>query len=88
MSGLPGESVVYVSAIAGKSFPPRPSPVLDQKSLVFQPHILVVQQGDTVDFLNSDNVGHNVFWISVGGNKKLGTQHGYLAEGRKAAFQI
>src|SRR5450631_3461863 len=72
VSGVNGESVVYVEAIAGKTFPaPTARPVIDQKGLMFSPHIVAVEQGTTVDFLNSDKVAHNVFWPSVGGNKKL-----------------
>ena len=71
ISGVSGESVVYVEAPAGKTFPaPTQEPVIDQKGLMFQPHITAVQVGTTVQFLNSDNVAHNVFWSSVGGNKR------------------
>ena len=70
VSGVSGESVVYVDVIQGKTFPaPTNHPLVDQKGLMFTPHITVVQQGTTVDFLNSDSVAHNVFWTSVGGNK-------------------
>ena len=73
VSGVSGESVVYVEAITGKTFPaPAQQVTMDQKCLLFVPHILVVQQGTTVQFLNSDSVAHNVFWISISGNKKLG----------------
>ena len=34
---------------------------MDQKALSFLPHVLVVTQGDTVKFLNHDNVAHNVY---------------------------
>ncbi len=85
VSGVSGESVVYVDAIAGKTFPaPTAKPVIDQKGLMFQPHIVVVQQGTTVEFLNSDKVAHNVFWPSVGGNKKLSSQPGHLADRAKS----
>src|SRR5215475_4223515 len=81
-SGVTGESVVYVEAPAGKTFPaPTQQPVMDQKGLMFQPHILAVQQGTTVEFLNSDSVAHNVFWISIGGNKKLGHNLGTWPKG-------
>src|SRR5690348_13811622 len=71
VSGVAGESVVYVDTIAGKTFPaPDKHPLIDQKGLLFQPHITAVVVGTTVDFLNSDSVAHNVFWTSVGGNKK------------------
>ncbi|MGO9123693.1 MAG: carboxypeptidase regulatory-like domain-containing protein [Terriglobales bacterium] len=89
VSGAAGESVVYVEAPAGKAFPaPTQQPVVDQKGLMFQPHIIVVQQGTTVEFLNSDSVAHNVFWISVGGNKKLGHNLGTWPKGEKRPFKF
>ena len=89
VSGVSGESVVYVEAIAGKTFPaPTEKPVIDQKGLMFQPHLVVVQQGTTVEFLNSDKVAHNVFWISVGGNKKLGHNLGTWPQGEKKSFKF
>ncbi len=82
VSGAKGESVVYVNAIAGKTFPaPAQHPVMDQKGLMFQPHIMVVQQGTSVEFLNSDSVSHNVYWPSVNGNKKLGHNLGTWPQG-------
>ncbi len=89
VSGVNGESVVYVEAPAGKTFPaPTEKPVMDQKGLMFNPHIIAVQQGTTVEFLNSDKVAHNVFWISVGGNKKLGHNLGTWPQGEKRAFKF
>ena len=83
----PGKSVVYVDAVAGKTFPtPSAKPVMDQKGLVFNPHVLVVQQGTTVEFLNSDNVQHNVFWPSINGNKKEGHNMGTWPKGEKRSF--
>ena len=56
------DAVVYVDTIAGKTFPPTTAhPIMDQKNLVFVPHILPVVVGTTVDFRNSDSVLHNVF---------------------------
>jgi plastocyanin len=63
-NGVPDctDAVVYVGAIAGKTFPaPRTHPKIDQKNMLFKPHVLAVQQGSTVDFLNSDSELHNVF---------------------------
>ncbi len=89
VSGVVGESVVYVEAPAGKTFPaPTQQPVIDQKGLMFQPHIVVVQQGTTVQFLNSDSVAHNVFWPSVGGNKKLTHNLGTWPKGDKRPFKF
>lgn len=86
VSGGKGESVVYLQA-NGKSFPaPTGHPVMNQKGLMFQPHILVVQQGSTVEFLNSDTVAHNVFWQSISGDKKLGHNMGTWPQGEKRSF--
>jgi len=89
VSGMKGESVVYVEAIAGKTFPaPTSTIVIDQKGLMFVPHIAVVQQGATVDFLNSDTVAHNVFWTAISGNKKLGHNLGTWPKGEKRSFKF
>ena len=89
VSGVNGESVVYVEAIPGKTFPPPPQHVLiDQKGLMFVPHIAVIQHGASVDFLNSDSVSHNVFWPAISGNKKLGHNLGTWPHGQKQAFKF
>jgi plastocyanin len=89
VSGVSGESAVYVEVAAGKTFPASTQqPVIDQKGLMFQPHITVVQQGTTVEFLNSDSVAHNVFWPSVGGNKKLTHNLGTWPKGDKRPFKF
>ena len=54
---------------------------MDQTKMTFVPHVIVVLKGTTVDFLNSDPVGHNVYWPSISGNKKLA--HNW-APGRRA----
>ena len=55
-------AVVYVDAIPGKTFPPpQAHQKINQQNLVFEPHVLPVLVGTTVDFLNSDTVQHNVF---------------------------
>jgi plastocyanin len=57
-----GNAVIYIDSIAGKKFPPpKEHPTMDQKDLTFKPHVLPVIVGTTVEFLNSDNVLHNVF---------------------------
>ena len=57
-----GDAVVYVAAVPGKTFPaPKEHATIDQKNLVFSPHVLPVLVGTTVDFRNSDAVLHNVF---------------------------
>jgi plastocyanin len=55
-------AVVYIGAIPGKTFPfPKEHSRIDQKDQTFVPHVLAVQAGSTIDFLNSDSVRHNVF---------------------------
>jgi plastocyanin len=89
VSGVAGQSVVYVDTISGKTFPvPTQHPVIDQKGLVFQPHLTAVQVGTTVDFLNSDSVAHNVFWTSIGGNKKLNHNLGTWPKGDRKSFKF
>jgi len=91
VSGVSGESVVYVDTIAGKTFPaPTQHVVADQKGLLFQPHILAVVVGTTVDFLNSDKVAHNVFWPSFTTNGKKGPGHnlGTWPQGEKRSFKF
>jgi plastocyanin len=84
-----GPSVVYVDAIAGKTFPVPAKPVvMDQKALLFQPHILVVPVGTTVQFSNSDKVQHNIFWPSISGNKKLGHNLGTWPSGESRSFKF
>ena len=80
---------VYVDAIADKKFEaPKEHAVIDQRKMTFIPHVTVVQQGTTVDFLNSDPVGHNVYWPSISGNKKLSHNMGTWPKGEKKPFQF
>jgi plastocyanin len=56
------DAIVYVSKVAGKTFqPPKEHATIDQSNRVFQPHVLPILVGTTVDFLNSDPYLHNVF---------------------------
>ncbi len=55
-------AVVYIEKIPGKTFtPPGAHAQINQKNFMFIPKVLPVLQGTIVDFLNSDNVLHNVF---------------------------
>src|SRR5258708_33746066 len=63
---------VYIDAIPGKKFdPPVQHVPVDQRNLKFTPHTIIILRGTTVDFLNSDQVAHNVFWPSINGDKRL-----------------
>jgi plastocyanin len=89
VAGGHGAGAVYVDAIPGKTFPvPEKHVVIDQKSLVFHPHVAVVLVGSTVDFLNGDNVAHNIFWPSVSGNKKASHNMGTWPKGEVRSFKF
>ena len=78
---------VYVDTIADKKFDaPAQHVVVDQKKMEFIPRVVVVLQGTTVDFTNSDPVGHNVYWPSISGNKKLTHNLGTWPKGEKKSF--
>lgn len=80
---------VYVDAIPDKKFDaPKEPVVVDQRKMAFIPHLVAVQQGTTVEFLNSDPVGHNVYWPSISGNKKLAHNLGTWPKGEKKPFQF
>ena len=80
---------VYVDVIPDKKFDaPGEHVVVDQRKMSFIPHVVVVQQGTTVEFLNSDPVGHNVYWPSISGNKKLAHNLGTWPKGDKKPFQF
>lgn len=58
----PANAVVYIAKIEGKTFKPPSEPVvMDQKNLTFIPHVMPILVGTKVNFLNSDDVLHNVF---------------------------
>jgi plastocyanin len=54
-------AVISIKDMKGEFKPPEKPVVIDQKNLTFVPHVLPVLKGTTVNFLNSDNVAHNVF---------------------------
>lgn len=54
-------AVVYLADAKGEFKPPAVNPTMDQRGMTFIPHILPIQAGTTVDYLNNDEVRHNVF---------------------------
>jgi plastocyanin len=54
-------AVVILTPTSGPvEWPPTPSPVMDQKSLMFWPGTLIVRTGQPVTFRNSDPEIHNI----------------------------
>jgi plastocyanin len=53
------DTIVYLKEVPGDPTPKTYS--IDQKGMEFRPHILLIAAGDTVKFLNSDGVDHNVY---------------------------
>ena len=56
--------VVYLEKVGDNDVPAAQKPTLiDQKGLVFLPHVTVVPKGTPLEFLNSDNDKHNVYFL-------------------------
>lgn len=78
---------VYIDSVPGKTFPaPGPHVFVDQSHLAFAPHVVVVQQGTTVEFKNDDNVGHNVYWPAINHNRKMAHNMGTWPQGLAKPF--
>ena len=85
----PGKSVVYLESASGTvAAAADKKATMDQRGLLFQPHVLVIQVGTTVEFLNSDKVQHNVFWPSISGDKKKSHNMGTWPQGEKRPFKF
>jgi plastocyanin len=85
----PGKGVVYLESPSGPVMAPADKKAtMDQKGLLFAPHVLIIQAGTTVEFLNSDKVQHNVFWPSISGDKKKSHNMGTWPQGEKRPFKF
>jgi len=72
-SGKPVEHViVWLDAPSAAPFVQTKHVVLDQRNMSFNPSVLAVRVGTTVDFPNSDRVFHNVFSFRDGRKFDLG----------------
>jgi plastocyanin len=58
----PEDVVVFIETVAGEQKPPADPVDMDQKKLMFVPHVLPIVKGTTVKFQNGDPLLHNVFW--------------------------
>lgn len=57
----PKNVVVYIDRVERQFKPPKEHAIINQKEMVFHPHVLLIVAGTTVEFHNSDQVLHNVF---------------------------
>jgi plastocyanin len=82
-----GGTVVYLAPLRPAKFPPPTQIyVIHQKSMRFVPSLLVVPPGATVEFPNEDAAPHNVYWKSIGGNRRLAHDLGIVARGHKVSW--
>lgn len=68
--------VLALSPVDGGAAPPSAAAAtMDQQGLVFLPHVLAIQKGTTVTFLNNDNDDHNVYFLddNTGETLDIGT---------------
>lgn len=68
--------VLALSPLRGGAAPPSTAAAtMDQQGLVFLPHVLAIQKGTTVTFLNNDNDDHNVYFLddNTGETLDIGT---------------
>ena len=80
-----GDTIVYVKTVPGAKAKPETFEI-DQKGMAFDPHIVLLQVGDSVKFHNHDKVDHNV--MSPEGHYDLGAwgtgatkEHTFTTEG-------
>ncbi|MFQ6610493.1 MAG: carboxypeptidase regulatory-like domain-containing protein, partial [Fidelibacterota bacterium] len=67
-------AVIYLEKVGSEFKKPTEPITMDQRNLKFEPHVLPVVVGTQVDFVNSDNVLHNVFSPDACANEfNLGT---------------
>ena len=57
--------IVYLEKADGGNYPTpsKEHAIIDQVGSVFIPHVLPIQRGTTVEFINSDTFEHNVFSV-------------------------
>ena len=70
----PEDIAIFIDKVLENKFePPKEAASLDQKNLVFVPHVMPILVGTKVNFPNNDSVKHNVFSPSKIKKFNLGT---------------
>lgn len=76
VAGTDGKKLPGVGSVAwipgSKGVGPRPAPKLSSRNKRFDPRVLAVSKGSTVDFPNLDRIHHNVFSLSETAKFDLG----------------
>jgi plastocyanin len=82
----PEDVVVYIQEVAGEQKPSAKPASMDQKKLVFIPHVLPIVVGTTVDFRNGDPLLHNIFWPASDDGSYPGNNLGSWGQGDTRSF--
>ena len=81
--------LVYIDTIPGKKFDhPKQHVAVDQRNMLFLPRTTIIVQGTTVDFLNHDNVAHNVYWPSINGDKRFRHSMTIVSPNQQKSFEF
>ena len=77
----PEDVVVFIETMPGDQKPPDNPVTMNQKKLVFLPHVLPIVKGTTVKFQNGDPLLHNVFWTASDDGSYPGKNLGSWGQG-------
>jgi len=70
----PADVIIFIEKVGENKFePPKESAILDQRNMIFIPHVMPILVGTKVDFPNNDSVSHNVFSTSKAKKFNLGS---------------
>jgi plastocyanin len=64
-----------------------PAAVLNQRGCIYVPHVIAIQQGDSVEFRNEDPTMHNIHTMpTIIGNQPVDTSQGPKGKPQEVAF--
>jgi plastocyanin len=88
-AGASGSSIVYLEPATATGHADTTTGrqyTISQQHMKFTPRILAVPVGATIVFKNEDSPAHNVFWPSIGGDKKLAHSLGTFTGGQQRSY--
>ena len=80
--------VVFIEKVPSEQKPPADPVDMDQKKLVFVPHVLPIVKGTTVKFENGDPLLHNVFWNASDDGSYTATESWHLGTRRYESLHL